>query len=161
MKPSERYVSLVTYYAERAGLPPDLAYRQMLAESSANPNAVSPSGAQGLFQLMPATARELKVQNPLCPEQSIRGGTEYLAGLLYRIRAKWPTISEQDSLKMALAGYNGGIGYVYAAARALPLANGEAPTWDAIAAELPNVVFKGKKPDHKQIIGYVGKIMPS
>ena len=157
MKPSERYVSLVTYYAERAGLPPDLAYRQMLAESSANPNAVSPVGAQGLFQLMPATARELKVQNPLCPEQSIRGGTEYLAGLLYRIRAKWPTISEQDSLKMALAGYNGGIGYCYAAARELP----PPPTWAGVSEKLKTVTFKGKKPDHKQIIGYVGKIMPS
>lgn len=72
------------------------------AESNYNPAAVSPKGAQGLMQLMPATARELKVKRPFDPEQNIIGGVKYIKGLL----------AAYGDLSTALAAYNSGPGVV-------------------------------------------------
>ena len=72
-------------------------------ESSFNPNAVSSSGAQGLMQLMPATARELGVRNSFDVQQNVEGGTKYLKGLLDMYG---------NSKEMALAAYNAGAGSV-------------------------------------------------
>lgn len=71
-----RWLSLIQYYAERVNWPADLAYKQMMAESAGNPKAKSSAGAIGLFQLMPETAAELKV-DPWNPEDNIKGGLEY------------------------------------------------------------------------------------
>jgi hypothetical protein len=72
------YGPLVSRYATEYGIPPLLALAMMDRESSGNPRAVSPAGAQGLFQLMPGTAADLGVDDPFDPEQSIRGGLNYL-----------------------------------------------------------------------------------
>lgn len=73
------------------------------AESSYNPFAVSRVGAQGLMQLMPATARRFGVTNPFDPQQNIQGGVQYLAWLLRRYKG---------DLILAAAGYNAGEGAV-------------------------------------------------
>ena len=73
------------------------------AESSYNPGALSRTGAQGLMQLMPATARRFGVANAFDPGQNIRGGVQYLGWLLKRFNG---------DLKLAAAGYNAGEGAV-------------------------------------------------
>lgn len=73
------------------------------AESAFNPNALSRVGAQGLMQLMPATARRFGVANPFDAVQNIRGGVQYLAWLLKRFNG---------DVALAAAGYNAGEGAV-------------------------------------------------
>lgn len=89
--------------AERYGLPPSLVKAVVEAESSGVQDALSRAGAQGLMQLMPATARELGVVDPFDPAQNIDGGTRYLAQLLQRF---------EGDTDLALAAYNAGPGAV-------------------------------------------------
>lgn len=85
--------------AGKRRLDPDLVGAVIRIESGENPLTVSPKGAQGLMQLMPETARLMGVQDPFDPEENIRGGVKYLAGLLERFRGR---------LDLALAAYNAG-----------------------------------------------------
>ena len=77
----------------------DLLASLVKAESNGNARAVSRTGARGLMQLMPGTARDLGVQDSFAPEQNVRGGTAYFDGLLTRFH---------DNIALALAAYNAG-----------------------------------------------------
>jgi soluble lytic murein transglycosylase-like protein len=77
----------------------DLLASVVKAESDGNARAVSRAGAQGLMQLMPATAASLGVDDSFQPEQNVRGGSSYLDTLLTRYH---------DNLAFALAAYNAG-----------------------------------------------------
>jgi len=112
---------------KQAGVPPELVWIAEV-ESSFDPRARSPAGAAGLFQLMPATARQhgLRTTWPLDqrlkPEPSARAAAQHLA-YLYRQFKDW---------RLALAAYNAGEGTVRNA-----LKRQAAASFDAIASRLP------------------------
>jgi soluble lytic murein transglycosylase-like protein len=77
----------------------------MAAESGFDPTVVSPKGAIGLMQLMPATAKELG-SDPNIPEQNVDAGAHYLSLLMARYDHK------RDQMTRAIAAYNAGPGAV-------------------------------------------------
>jgi len=84
-------------------LDPELVLALITVESMFNPVARSPKSAQGLMQLMPATANRFGVTDVLDPVDNLRGGMAYLRWLLVRFKG---------DLRLALAGYNAGEGAV-------------------------------------------------
>jgi len=92
------YVGLFTDAARRTGVSAELLAAVAKVESSFRPDAVSPAGAQGLMQIMPATARGLGVDDPFDPAQAVDGASRMLAGL----------IEQFGSVPLALAAYNAG-----------------------------------------------------
>ncbi|WP_201530790.1 lytic transglycosylase domain-containing protein [Psychrobacter sp. LFX-11D] len=97
------YDSYIMASAQRHGVDPGLMKAMMHTESAFNPNARSPVGAQGLMQLMPATARRFKVSNPWNPADNIEGSAKYIAWLMRRFN---------NNVEFAVAGYNAGEGNV-------------------------------------------------
>jgi len=95
------YEPLIRQAEARHRLPPRLL-QALWQESRFNPMAISPAGAAGLAQLMPATARELGVTNRHDPAQNIDGGARYLRQMLDQFGA----------IHLALAAYNAGPGAV-------------------------------------------------
>jgi len=94
---------LIRVYGARYEVDPYLIYLVMHQESGFSSSAVSGKGAQGLMQLMPATAARYGVVNRLDPKQSIMGGAHYLSDLLQLFNG---------NVSLALAGYNAGEGAV-------------------------------------------------
>jgi soluble lytic murein transglycosylase-like protein len=94
---------LVAEAAQRHGLDPALVRAVVGVESGFQPEAVSSKGAQGLMQLMPATARDLGVIDPFDPAANLDGGSRYLSSLVARY---------EGDLTKALAAYNAGMGAV-------------------------------------------------
>ncbi|MEM8633658.1 MAG: lytic transglycosylase domain-containing protein [Pseudomonadota bacterium] len=92
------YEPLIRQAEARYRLPPRLLQALVWQESRFNPMAISPAGAAGLAQLMPATARELGVTNRHDPAQNIDGGARYLRQMLDQFGA----------IHLALAAYNAG-----------------------------------------------------
>lgn len=96
------YAALVNSAATAHGISAPWLAALLQSESAWNPNAVSPVGAQGLGQLMPATARSLGVTDPFDPAQSIDGAARYLSAQYERF----------GSYELAAAAYNAGPGAV-------------------------------------------------
>ncbi|WP_241759421.1 transporter substrate-binding domain-containing protein [Pyxidicoccus parkwayensis] len=108
------YDPLVQTYSARYGLDWRLMVAQMFQESRFNPKARSWVGAQGLFQVMPATGRELGFVKLEDPDQGIHAGVKYMHQLIGRIA---PEIPFKQRLRFALAAYNAGLGHVLDARR--------------------------------------------
>jgi soluble lytic murein transglycosylase-like protein len=98
-----QFEPLIRQHASLRGIRADLVRAVIQVESAFNPSAVSPKGAMGLMQLMPATAKEFGVIDPFNPAENIRGGVSYLRQLLDRY---------DDNEQLALAAYNAGPGAV-------------------------------------------------
>jgi soluble lytic murein transglycosylase-like protein len=99
----EELTRLAQEIARRHGADPNLVLAVIAVESGFQPDAVSPKGALGMMQLMPATAAELGVEDPLDPEQNLDGGVRHLQSLLKRYKGNH---------RLALAAYNAGVGAV-------------------------------------------------
>jgi soluble lytic murein transglycosylase-like protein len=96
---SQSYDAIVEKYASDYRLDPSLIRSIIATESGFNPKAVSPKGARGLMQLMPATAQQLGISNSFDPEQNIRGGVQHFRFLMD---------SFGNNLDLSLAAYNAG-----------------------------------------------------
>jgi soluble lytic murein transglycosylase-like protein len=92
------YDGLIGLTAREHRVQPALVKAVIAAESGFDAAAVSRKGAQGLMQLMPATAEQLGVENPFQPSENVRGGTRYLRSMLDRY----------GDLSRAIAAYNAG-----------------------------------------------------
>ena len=98
----ERLRATVAAAATANGVAPALLAALLRAESGFDPRAVSPAGARGIAQLMPATARGLGVRDPFDPGQAIPAAARLLGGHLRAF----------GSVPLALAAYNAGPGAV-------------------------------------------------
>jgi soluble lytic murein transglycosylase len=94
-----QYADLINRFAAEHGVDASLVRAIIRVESNFQPLAVSRKGAQGLMQLMPATAGRFAVGNPFDPAENIRGGVQYLRTLLDLFPGQ---------LTLALAAYNAG-----------------------------------------------------
>lgn len=95
--------NLIDKTALKHGVDPKLVHSVVRAESNYEQKAISPKGALGLMQLIPATAQRYGVENPFDASQNIDGGVRYLKFLTERF---------QGDLQLTLAAYNAGEGAV-------------------------------------------------
>ena len=99
----KKFDQIIISAAKKHKIDPALIKAVIKAESNFNHQAISPVGAQGLMQLMPATASQMQVEDVFHPGKNIEGGVRYLSYLLHLYRG---------NLTLALAAYNAGEGAV-------------------------------------------------
>jgi soluble lytic murein transglycosylase-like protein len=94
-----KFTPIIEKVAKELRLHPGLLHAMVRVESAYNPRAISKKGAQGLMQLMPATANRYGVSNSYDPKQNLEGGARYLRDLL---------VEFEYDIRLALAAYNAG-----------------------------------------------------
>ena len=97
LRADPRYDPIIERVAKEQGVDARLVRAVIQVESAYQPRAISPKGAVGLMQVMPATARQYGVRNPFNPASNIEAGIKHLRSLLQRL-----------PLPLALAAYNAG-----------------------------------------------------
>jgi soluble lytic murein transglycosylase-like protein len=127
----EKLVPIIANAARMHGLDAKLVHAVIRAESGYNENAVSPKGAVGLMQLIPATAERYGVTNSRDPAENISGGTRYLRDLLKMFNG---------NVELALAGYNAG-------ENAVIRAGNRVPPYPETMAYVPKVLSFYRSPD--------------
>jgi hypothetical protein len=95
----QKYAAIIQTASKAYGVEASLVHAVISAESAYNPQAISKTGAMGLMQLMPETARRYGVQNMMDPTENIHGGVRYLRDLLAMFRGR---------MDLAIAAYNAG-----------------------------------------------------
>ena len=127
-----QYDAIIKKYAEPLGWDWRLLSSIIYQESRFDPNARSWAGGTGLMQLMPSTAKEVGVNDPSNPEESIKGGTQYLRTL----EKRWEFIPDSiQQIKFTLASYNCGYHHVVDAQK-LAAKNDEDPEiWDNVVED--------------------------
>lgn len=139
-----RYRELFIREAEKQGLDWRLLAAIGYQESLWNEKAKSPTGVRGLMMLTLNTAKHVKINNRLDPEQSIQGGAKYFKQVLKKIPER---ISQPDRTWLALASYNVGYGHLEDA-RIITAANdGDPDKWIDVKENLP---LLGKKKWYKK-----------
>jgi soluble lytic murein transglycosylase-like protein len=118
------YARIVETASRAHGVEGRLVHAVIWAESSYDPKAVSPSGAEGLMQLMPATAKRYGVRDAFDPQQNIDGGVKHLRELLDQF---------DGDLELVVAAYNAG-------ANAVIRAGNRVPPYPQTAAYVPKVI---------------------
>jgi soluble lytic murein transglycosylase-like protein len=108
---AKRLRPMVEGIASAVQVSPDLIHAVISAESNYDARAVSPRGARGLMQLMPATARRFGLADPFVERDNVYAGARYL---------KWLLDYFSGDLELALAGYNAGEQAVVRAGRKIP-----------------------------------------
>lgn len=119
-----RFAPIVARAARVHGVDEALVHAVIFAESSYDPDAISPAGASGLMQLMPATAAHYGVRDLFDPAQNVGGGVRFLRDLLDRF---------DGNVELAVAAYNAG-------ANAVIRAGNRVPPHPATAAYVPKVI---------------------
>jgi soluble lytic murein transglycosylase len=144
---SADYHQIIADKSQKYNIEPSLVNAVIKVESNFDSTAVSRKGAMGLMQLMPFTAEDMDIRNPMDPEENIEGGTKYLKYLLDKFGG---------NLTLALAAYNAGpdtvkrFGYVppiqetrQYVNKVLSLYNGKTAAPSSLsAANKPQVVYK-------------------
>ena len=129
-----RLVPIINDMARAHGVDAKLIHAVIRAESGYNANALSPKGAVGLMQLIPATAQRYGVQDSYDPAQNLAGGVRYLRDLLTMFNG---------NLELAIAGYNAG-------ENAVVRAGNRIPPYPETMAYVPKVMGFYRSPDLKR-----------
>lgn len=122
-----KYDPLIKKHVKKIGWDWRLLASQVYQESRFDPDAESWSEAKGLMQVMPATAKSLGITDLSDPEQSIRGGTDYLEDIYQRFEHIPDSLTR---IKFTLAAYNCGYGHVKDAQRLAAHNNLDSTKWE-------------------------------
>jgi membrane-bound lytic murein transglycosylase F len=153
-----QYDDLIKKYASELGWDWRLLASQVYQESKFIPHAESWTGAKGLMQVMPATAKELGITDKSDPEQSLRGGTDYLNHLYER----FPEVPDSlNRVKLTLAAYNCGYQHVVDAQRLAEAEGLDKNVWSGNVEEML-LALSYPKNYRKDLVkyGYVRGIEP-